>query len=148
ATRSDLNVTGDLAVTANFVITYTAHENWRFLHFGSYDNSGTAADDYDADSDGLVNLIEYATGTDPNSPNGSPVRIRPSSTINGELELIFDRIDDPALVYTVESTSDLSTTTWSPVWTGTGTATESVTIPESLWPAGESRRFFRLGVSY
>lgn len=44
---------------------------WRQLHFGTAANSGDAADDADFDDDGLLNLIEFGTGTDPNGANAS-----------------------------------------------------------------------------
>lgn len=38
---------------------------WRSLHFGTTENTGTAADSFDADGDGQNNLAEFAAGTDP-----------------------------------------------------------------------------------
>ncbi|MBK1825464.1 BNR-4 repeat-containing protein [Haloferula rosea] len=43
----------------------TWQENWRQAHFGTRENSGIAADDFDANSDGEDNLLEFATGQDP-----------------------------------------------------------------------------------
>ncbi len=140
--RTDLKVTGDLTVTANFAAIHTALESWRFTHFGTHDNSGVAADDFDADLDGLFNLLEYATGTDPNIPNGPPLSIGPG------MELSFDRIADPSLNYLIEGTDDLAAPTWAPVWSGTGSSAGTVTVPEAAWPSGHDFYFFRLGVSY
>lgn len=47
--------------------------DWRQLHFGGSENSGTGADDMDADGDGLVNLLEWFLGLDPNSPEAPPM---------------------------------------------------------------------------
>lgn len=146
SSRKDLNVSGDIDVTANFERSYTDLEIWRFAHFGSYDDVGLAADEFDADLDGTLNLIEYATGTDPNTPGPSPLSIRPAMPGPG-MELAFDRINDPSLNYFIEGTDDLSAIPWSPVWSGTGTSEGTVTIPENAWPSGHSRYFFRLGVS-
>ncbi|MEP4077856.1 carbohydrate-binding protein [Haloferula sp.] len=145
--RTDLSVSGPVNVTANFMATYSDLENWRFANFGSYDNTGTAADDFDADFDGVSNLLEYATGTDPNTPGPSPLTIGPVSGGSG-LELRFDRILDPSLNYLIEGTDNLEALSWDPVWTGTGTSAGPVPIPESEWPSGHSHYFFRLGVSY
>lgn len=65
--------------------------NWRALHFGTTENAGDAADDADPDGDGLVNLIEFATGADPNIPNAPYLQIR---TIDGNLEITFTRSND------------------------------------------------------
>mgnify|MGYP001821583489 CR=1 FL=1 len=126
---------------------YTAMEIWRHQHFGSYDNSGVAADDYDADFDGIVNLIEYATGLDPNVSQATrPIEMRWNAG-ETELEVVFNRIDDSLLNYVLQSTDDLSSTDWDPVWSGTGTANESVSVPESAWPSGQPSYFFRLKIS-
>lgn len=48
--------------------TGTALGIWRFAHFSTVLNSGSAADLADPDHDGLVNLMEFATGNDPLVP--------------------------------------------------------------------------------
>lgn len=47
------------------VTTPSPDEQWRFTNFGITGNSGDAADDFDYDGDGFVNLLERALGTDP-----------------------------------------------------------------------------------
>ena len=47
----------------------TPSQMWRLEWFGSPDNSGQGADMNDFDGDGLVNLIEYATGSNPHRPS-------------------------------------------------------------------------------
>ncbi|HWB06044.1 MAG TPA: choice-of-anchor D domain-containing protein [Verrucomicrobiales bacterium] len=42
---------------------------WRLTHFGTLLNEGDAADFSDPDGDGIVNLMEYATLTNPNAPD-------------------------------------------------------------------------------
>jgi fibronectin type 3 domain-containing protein/regulation of enolase protein 1 (concanavalin A-like superfamily) len=51
--------------------TYTAIENWRFSHFGTTANSGSAADQADPDGDGMTNAQEFAAGTDPNDSSST-----------------------------------------------------------------------------
>jgi hypothetical protein len=51
---------------------YTALENWRFIHFESYDNTGDAADLADPDFDGIANLMEFALGLDPGQASTIP----------------------------------------------------------------------------
>lgn len=45
--------------------TWTAAENWREQYFGQTANTGDAADGFDYDRGGSVNLLERAFGTDP-----------------------------------------------------------------------------------
>jgi uncharacterized delta-60 repeat protein len=45
--------------------TLTIHQGWRHIHFGHSTNTGDAADTADPDSDGLPNMAEYATGSNP-----------------------------------------------------------------------------------
>jgi hypothetical protein len=144
--RSDLNVTGNVTVTANFAIN-TDLENWRVLYFETRENAGIAADNFDADLDGLANLLEYATGSDPTTPNPSPLKIGLASVGTG-LELTFNRIADPALNYVVRGKNELGPGIWGPIWSGTGTNTGTVRIPETQWPSKVPRYFFRLEVGY
>ncbi|MDP4609885.1 MAG: InlB B-repeat-containing protein [Opitutales bacterium] len=143
--RTDLSVTDDVTVSANFELTQTELDNWRFTHFGTYNNTGTAADDFDADFDGVLNLIEYATGTNPIIPSASPFVIRPAIS-GSSLEVSFNRILDPSLDYTVEGTDNLSSPTWNPIWTGSGTSAGEVIVPESSW-SNDPNYFLRLSVS-
>lgn len=43
----------------------THREDWRMVHFGTTANTGMAADNFDANSDGESNLLEFATGQNP-----------------------------------------------------------------------------------
>lgn len=53
---------------------------WRQLHFGGRSNVGDAADLFDFDKDGLVNLLEYAFGLDPRSGTSSQL---PQGQVSG-----------------------------------------------------------------
>ena len=50
---------------------YTNIEQWRLDHFGSPLNAGMSANDFDYDSDGMMNLLEYALGLNPTLNSGS-----------------------------------------------------------------------------
>ncbi|MFO1523076.1 MAG: hypothetical protein U1G05_13750 [Kiritimatiellia bacterium] len=54
---------------------WTPLQIWRNDHFGSPDAAGIAADDFDADLDGVANLIEYAAGTLPRSATPGAGRV-------------------------------------------------------------------------
>lgn len=53
-------------------VTVLTHlQSWRQAHFDTTTNTGDAADNADPDHDGLANLLEFATGQLPKTPNGS-----------------------------------------------------------------------------
>ncbi len=60
---------GTLTASDTFLlaVTGTAQETWRFANFGTTANTGNAADLADANSDGELNLLEYATVQNPNA---------------------------------------------------------------------------------
>jgi len=129
-------------------VVFTALEDWRLLNFGTSENTGIAADDFDADFDGISNLLEYATGLDPNDPSDRRVlEITSSSTNPDELEVRFNRIVDPALSYDLQGSDTLLPNDWASVFTAVGAASDTVIIPESTW-GDEPRYFFRLQVDY
>ena len=57
----------------------TPVEAWRYSQFGTSSNTGIYADTADKDNDGLPNLLEYATATNPNTNSLTPH----STTRNG-----------------------------------------------------------------
>ena len=141
-------VTMDAAksVTATFVAK-TGYELWAEAHALT---GGAADPQADPDGDGLANLLEYATATDPDAPGVSVVT---HGLANGALTLTFHRIADPALIYTVEATNDLGGT-WSPLAvagnpsTGAANVAGDVTIADTVALADQPRRFLRLRISY
>ena len=54
-------------------LSMTALERWRRSWFGTTNNSGDAADGFDFDSDGMVNVMEWAFGLNPTIPQASPL---------------------------------------------------------------------------
>ncbi|MDB4673240.1 carbohydrate-binding protein [Verrucomicrobiales bacterium] len=127
--------------------TNSALDEWRFANFGTYENSGIAADDYDADSDGLANLVEYATGLNPN--DGSELtafEMRDSLERPGEMEIAFDTIDDPSISYQLQGSNTLEPDDWDTVISTTGLGDDTVVVPKAAWPALDSY-FFRLLIS-
>jgi len=55
------------------MFSMTALERWRWSWFGTTNDSGNAADGFDFDADGLVNVLEWALGLDPKVPQATPV---------------------------------------------------------------------------
>ena len=148
---------GEFAITQignALLLTFTAAEvqltplqDWRLLNFGTSENIGTAADSFDADGDGISNLLEYAVGLNPNdSSESSVLDIVQSATNPDELEVRFNRIADPAIHYILQGSNTLLPDDWTTILSTTGTANGTVVAPESSWPA-ESKYFFRLEVT-
>ncbi len=65
----------------------TPQELWRQQYFGSPANSGNGADNFDFDSDGLPNLLEYALGLDPTS--AASAQLPAPQLVGGNLVLAF-----------------------------------------------------------
>lgn len=125
----------------------TRLQDWRRTHFGTIDPATPdSADSADPDADGLANLLEYALGGAPLSAADAP---RPAlAPAGGFLRLVFARIDDPLLVYSVEATSDPASA-WTSIWSSTGTANQPgpVTVTDPAPLATHPRRFLRLRIS-
>lgn len=91
--------------------------HWRMIYFGTTSNSGEAADDTVASSDGLPNLVKYALGLDPRIPARTPtsgfVPGRPRLERNpGTVSLVYLRPQDrPDVRYEVLASTDLKTWT-------------------------------------
>ena len=77
-------------------------EQWRYTHFMTNANTGNAADLADIDKDGIVNLLEYALGGDPNV--SSMVPLPQCNLIAGKLSLTFTRtLSNTDITMTVQS---------------------------------------------
>lgn len=125
---------------------FTALETWRFDQFGSYDNTGDAADNADPDGDGRNNLVEYATGSNPHGFDSNSVAVLGTTLGRLHMTLTFDRIADPALTYQVEGGSNLVSNDWNTVWQSTGSSNTngSVTVEDTELIANHWNRFLRL----
>ncbi len=123
----------------------TPLQSWRQTHFGTTANTGNAANTADPDGDGLVNLLEYALGTNPTVAAASPVTVGQSG---GTLTLTFSPVVDTNLSYAIEASSDLAGA-WSVVHTyGSFASTAPVTYTDSVVLSSvNSKRFLRLKVT-
>lgn len=106
----------------------------------------------DPDGDGLSNFLEYALGGAPREASSAPapLLVRPGAANPATpLALSFHRVADPALVYRVQTSDDLSSPLfWGDLWTSTGTENTAgpVTIADEVPFASRPRRFLRLQV--
>lgn len=154
------NRSADLTLTSNdpdqpsYVIHLTGYvmdpiEIWRERFFGSISNSGDAINGGDADNDGVSNLLEFATDTNPGVENGQPGFLSPALE---DGKLVFHYVRSKAaleygLHFIVEFSDDLATG-WSvegvtQVAENEDETTENV---RAEIPAGNGHRFIRLRV--
>ncbi|MGC6467209.1 MAG: hypothetical protein ACON38_19345 [Akkermansiaceae bacterium] len=128
---------------------FSGIENWRFVHFGMAENSGAAADDFDANGDGEDNLLEFATHQNPNAPTLLSTSVGLSG---GEIRFTYLR-SKAALAdgmgFQVEWSDTLLPGSWSAVGVvesvvGETEATQSVVANLPTGNAGP--RFIRLKV--
>ncbi len=102
----------DVVITCQTVAS--AIETWRQLNFGTTANSGDAANDFDFDKDGLVNLIEFAFGLDPKS---NSAHLMPQAQRVGN-ELVITFTPPPGVsgvIYGAEASATMAVDDWEPV---------------------------------
>ncbi|MGJ8696582.1 MAG: hypothetical protein ACSHYF_09710 [Verrucomicrobiaceae bacterium] len=124
-------------------------QGWRLEHFGTDQNAGVAADSFDADGDGEVNLLEFATGQNPlvGSRAETPVGVS-----GGGLEFRYSR-SKTALADGVNFLVEWSDSLLSDSWSGLGvfetleSENSEVENVVATLPMGEAgRRFVHLKV--
>jgi hypothetical protein len=146
ATIAEANYQGTASGT---LVIYSKQEAWRFLHFGTYANTGTAADTYDANADGESNLLEFATDQNPHAATLT----QPALLKNGPtLELTYTRAHAAladGVTFTVEWSDTLAAGSWSNVGVSEQVLGDngSVQTVRASIPAGADRRFIHLKVS-
>jgi hypothetical protein len=132
-----------------FRLGMTPLESWRVTHFGSSDNSGNGADEFDFDRDGLVNLLEWAGNLNPTLASTFPVTVTPAG---GEFIFLYSRSTAAAqagAVFIVEWSDTLAALSWSSVGVTQTLLADNGTLQniQATVPAGSSgRRFVRLRV--
>jgi uncharacterized delta-60 repeat protein len=114
----------------------SALENWRLTHFGSPDNSGAGADLNDFDSDGIVNLMEFAFGLNPTQNSSTP--LPQPQLIGNDLVLSFT---EPAGVSGITYGAEWSTTLQFGSWTS---LSDTGTTPQHIFsvPMGTNKTLF------
>ncbi len=148
-----LNVNDGTATTSTtFIVnvTGTAAETWRFANFGTTANTGSAADLADPNKDGENNLLEFATGQDPDATG----RTNTPLVRNGNaLEFTYPRsiaAMTGGVTFTVEWSDTLAVDSWSSVGVTEQILANNGTVQtvKAACPAGASgRRFVRLRVA-
>ena len=122
-------------------------DTWRQTYFGSTANSGAGADLSDPDRDGVVNLMDFATGRGPWTANVQPGELAKNGS---SLEFTWPRRKTALaeILYVVEWSESLAGP-WSAAGVSSAVITDDSVMQQmqSTLPAGGSgRRFVRLRV--
>lgn len=140
---------------ANGPVFAQHYEGWTNYHFTEAERADPLISGplVDREGDGIVNLLEFALGLDPNLgdaaglPTGSFVKVG----ADDYLSLSFRRLKKPIdLIYRVQVSSDLQN--WTEVTTvvgipiDNGDGTETVTIRDTQTLGSSTSRFMRLEV--
>lgn len=107
----------NLQSTAVLTITEDPHEAWALEHFGTNANNPAISGDLaDPDGDGVDNLLEYATASDPNTPATDPTVLAIYN--GGNFQLTFHRNPSATdLTYVVKYSDSLAN--WNDLMTWT-----------------------------
>jgi len=149
ATFSGLSASGSVALSSYAASPW---EDWRNANFSSAELADPliSGPDGDKDRDGLVNLLEYATATNPGLPNTVPATAEKDGAT---LEFTYTRSKAATdLSFLVKWSGTLAPGSWSttgildqnPAPLSETATTETLRI---LIPAGSIRRFVRLEVT-
>lgn len=117
-------------------------ESWRLLHFNTTANTGNAANHFDYDQDGLVNMVEYAFGLDPKQ--AASLALPMPQFGSGNFGVTFS---EPAgvsgVIYQAQWSADLESGSWAFIPdTGSGT-THTFNLPVANTP----RAFIRYRIT-
>jgi uncharacterized delta-60 repeat protein len=103
--------TGVVQAVANY--TFDPLRPWREANFGTPNNTGPAADNADPDKDGLENLVEFAFGLNPNTPDAAA--LPEWELLDDDYSLTFTQ---PAgvdgITYIAEYSPDMAPGSWTP----------------------------------
>ena len=144
---------GVLTASDTFLVTVTgtARETWRFANFGSAANSGNGADTFDANNDGEINFLEYATAQNPNASSRVVLSAIRTATA---LEVTYTRSKAAftgGVTFTVEWSDTLAPNSWSNALVTQNILTDNGTLQsvKATVPTGLaiSKRYAQLKVS-
>ena len=145
-----INYTGgdgnDVVLTAQ---SLTAIEQWRQVYFGSSANTGTGADAFDANKDGEVNLLEFATGQDPHTATlTTPALVKNGATLEFTYTRSKAAVAD-GVTFAVEWSDTLGTNSWDNAGVTEQVLTDNGTVQtvKASVAAGVARRFLHLKIS-
>lgn len=138
-------------INATTVVVNDAVANWKQQYFGAnFASNALAADNADADKDGVCNLVEYAMGTNPvsaTSKNGLQNVCLTNTASGRKLCATYSTCNaSTGVSFVVECSSDL--TNWSAVPTATTLSNfGGYTMKQVSVSAAGQKCFFRVRVS-
>lgn len=148
-----LNVNDGIATTST---TFTVHvigsaaETWRFNHFATTANLGTAEDLADPNQDGESNMLEFATGQNPfSNSNATTLLVRNASMLEYTYSRNIAALTD-GLQFAVEWSNTMAAGSWSSTGVSEQILADNGTLQtvKATLPAGASaKRFVRLKVT-
>jgi hypothetical protein len=154
---ADITVTandGTAAASVTFTVTVTAgtaKDTWRFDHFVTTNNVGSAADSANPDNDAWSNSQEYILGTDPHVSNAW-LTVDAAVVVSNGLEMTFYALQAAGAgyagltrLYDVETAVALAGPVWSGVAGRTGLVGSNQTVTVTL-PFDGPRRFYHVKV--
>ncbi len=94
-------------------------DEWKTYFFGST-TSPLAADNADADGDGMPNWMEYLAGTNPTNAASTFHFTSAALNAEGAQGVAVNWLTAPGKTYILESQSDLGEKNWTPINTNTG----------------------------
>ena len=114
--------------------------SWRLTHFGERATSSDGDDNGDFDHDSLPNLLEYALGGDPNTPD-TAITLPTMKVVSNKLQISFGC--DAActdITYTVQASSSLTANSWVDIAQSVGGVTVLPIRPCTVADSGTGRR--------
>ncbi len=148
------NGSGEVSSTLVVTVTppATAFERWQALHWPGVSNPATIGPVADPDGDGLPNLLEFAVGRLPGTPENSPGSV---SLAGGTLEFTYPRSHEAVAdgINFIVEWSDTLGNDWSTAGVThaavPGTDNGTTELWKATMPAGSAEsRFVRLKVQY
>lgn len=144
-----LTISSGQVFADNFQVA-TGLDGWRLATFGAATASGSTADNADPDQDGVVNLVEYATGLNPSSSSPLSTPLLPAS--GASIEFYYPRSVAAFAAgtgFVVEWSDTLATNSWSTSGVTQQVQSDNGTLQQvkATLPAGTNgKRFVRLRI--
>jgi len=138
-----VNASGDGANSDEMEgLALTPLQHWRLTNFGTFANSGNAADAADPDADGWTNAAEFSAGTDP-SDRASSLKVTSMQPNGNDMDLSFPTVSGK--FYRLEQSATLLDNSWTTVEANIEGTGSPIQITDT-GGANQSKRFYRIVV--
>ena len=126
----------------NISVAIDAHQAWKERFFGAHANPSLTGDALDPDGDGVINLAEYAWGSNPSDPADRPkAAVAKSGTaVNASISAHAGR------VYTLQRSTSLAPASWQEI-ARSATVQEDVPLILSDPSPPQRSAFYRISAS-